>query len=425
MLSDARNHLLTEVGPDKPMGALLRRYWHPVAAVAELEDRPTKPVRLLGEDLVLYKDLSGQYGLLERHCPHRSADLSYGIVESCGLRCNYHGWMFNAAGACLEQPFEDIDAPEVRFRDQIRIRSYQVQPLAGLLWAYLGPDPAPLVPNWEPFTWRNGFVQIVFSEVPCNWFQCQENSIDPVHFEWMHDNWGSRLRGGNGAYAPRHLKLGFDEFEYGLVYRRVREGGDEDNPLWTTGRVCLWPNALFTGNHFEWRVPMDDTTTLSVGWFFTRVPQDREPYHQARMPYWYSPVTDPRTGRWITSHIMNQDFVGWVGQGAITDRKREHLGRSDRGIVMMRQRFFQQLEAVAAGEEPKATIRDTEFNACITLPIIGRRGFIEGATRDQVEAGGDAGSAIPRREFPFLAGWPDAIRQEYEAAMGFTRSTSS
>ena len=238
MLSDARNRLLTEVGPDKPMGVLLRRYWHPIAAVAELDDTPTKPIRLLGEDLVLYKDLSGQYGLLERHCPHRSADLSYGIVETCGLRCNYHGWRFDASGACLEQPFDDIDAPEIRFRDQIRIKAYRVQALAGLLWAYLGPEPAPLVPNWEPFTWRNGFVQIVFSEVPCNWFQCQENSIDPVHFEWMHDNWGSRLRGGNGAYASRHLKLGFDEFEYGLVYRRVREGGDDEQSV-MDHRSCL------------------------------------------------------------------------------------------------------------------------------------------------------------------------------------------
>ena len=115
MLSDERNRLLTEVGPGTKMGELLRCYWQPIAAVAELDDHPTKPVRLFGEDLVLYKDLSGSYGLLERHCPHRSADLSYGIVEQCGLRCNYHGWMFDETGACREQPFEDIDAPQIRF----------------------------------------------------------------------------------------------------------------------------------------------------------------------------------------------------------------------------------------------------------------------------------------------------------------------
>jgi 5,5'-dehydrodivanillate O-demethylase len=241
----------------------------------------------------------------------------------------------------------------------------------------------------------------------------------------MHDNWGSRMAGGNGAYAARHLKLGFDEFEYGLVYRRVREGSDERSPLWTVGRVCLWPNALFTGNHFEWRVPIDDTNTLSVGWFYTRVPQDRVPYVQTRIPYWHAPITEAATGRWITSHIMNQDFVGWVGQGAITDRGREHLGRSDRGIIMMRQRFFQQLDAVAAGEEPKATIRDPELNRCVKLPIIGRKQLTEGVTRADVESGGPRGGEVPRRDFPFLTGQPDAIRRDYEAAMGFASSTQA
>ena len=124
-------------------------------------------------------------------------------------------------------------------------------------------------------------------------------------------------------------------------------------------------------------MPIDDTNTLSVGWFFTRVPHEREPYVQGSIPYWYSPIVDDKTGRWITSHIMNQDFVGWVGQGAITDRRREHLGRSDRGIIMMRQRFFQDLDTVAGGGEPKAIVRDPEVNRCIELPIIGRRHFVE------------------------------------------------
>ncbi|HEY1930962.1 MAG TPA: aromatic ring-hydroxylating dioxygenase subunit alpha [Acetobacteraceae bacterium] len=419
MLSEARNRLLTEVGQGTPMGGLMRRYWQPIAAVAELADNPVKPVRLFGEDLVLYKDLSGCYGLVERHCPHRSADLSYGMVETCGLRCSYHGWRFDETGACREQPFEDIDAPEVAFRDRIRITAYPVEAKGGLIWAYLGPSPVPLVPNWEPFTWENGFVQIVLSVVPCNWLQCQENSIDPVHFEWLHDNWKGGSAGHNGPPAPRHLKLGFDEFDYGLVYRRVREGADETDPLWTIGRVCLWPNALFTGNHFEWRVPIDDTNTLSVGWFFTRVPKDREPFVQKTIPYWYSPITEPATGRWITSHIMNQDFVGWVGQGAITDRRREHLGRSDRGIVLMRQRFFQDLDVLAAGGEPKAVIRDAEINRCVRLPIIGRALLTEGVTREAVERGGARGSEVPRREFPFLVGQPESVRKAYDEAMGF------
>jgi len=218
MLSNQDNELLTRVGPGTAMGELLRRYWMPIAAVTEFEKETVRPLRLLGEDLVLYKDQAGTFGLVDRHCAHRRADLSYGFVEECGLRCNYHGWLYDEKGRCLEQPYEDTAAPQARFKDKIHINAYPVESHAGLLWAYLGPSPAPLVPNWEPFTWTNGFRQIVFADVPCNWFQGQENSIDPVHFEWMHMNWSVRLRGKTGPYSPKHIKVAFDEFEYGFVY---------------------------------------------------------------------------------------------------------------------------------------------------------------------------------------------------------------
>src|SRR3954452_3764837 len=195
MISVEQNQKLTRVGKGTPMGELLRRYWHPIAAVTEFEDKATKPVRLMGENLVLYKDLSGTYGLIDRQCPHRRADMAYGWVEECGLRCSYHGWLFSERGQCLQQPFEEIAHPEARFKDRIAVKAYPVEAKAGLLWAYLGPAPAPLVPTWEPFTWTNGFVQIVFAEVPCNWLQAQENSIDPVHFEWLHSNWSRVLKG--------------------------------------------------------------------------------------------------------------------------------------------------------------------------------------------------------------------------------------
>ena len=420
MIDAAANATLTQVGAGTPMGDLLRRYWFPVAAIAELDDRPVKAVRVLCEDLVLYKDLGGNYGLVDRHCAHRRADLAYGFVEECGLRCNYHGWRYDHTGRCIEQPYEDTADPGSRYKERIRIKAYKVEARAGLLWAYLGPEPAPLVPNWEPFTWPNGFVQIVFSEVPCNWFQAQENSADPVHFEWMHDNWSMRLRGEKGPYAARHLRVEFEEFEYGIVYKRIREGGDESNPLWTVGRVCLWPNALFTGNHFEWRVPVDDATTLSVGWFFSRVPKDREPYAQRRIPYWTSPVKDPRTGGWITSHVMNQDFVAWAGQGTVADRTQEHLGRSDRGVILMRQRFLADLKVVANGGDPKAVIRDPKANECVTLPIASREVFTEGVTREQWESArkSDVLRVAARREFAWLAGQPEEVRRAQDEAMG-------
>ena len=121
----------------------------------------------------------------------------------------------------------------------------------------------------------------------------------------------------------------------------MREGADESDPLWTVGRVCLWPNGFFLGEHFEWRVPVDDENMLSVTWSFIRVPKEAEPYEQKRIPAWTSPIRDVATGRWITSHVVNQDIVAWVGQGAIADRTKENLGASDRGVSMLRKQLFQ------------------------------------------------------------------------------------
>jgi 5,5'-dehydrodivanillate O-demethylase len=420
MLTEEQNRAFAQVGPGTLMGELLRRYWMPIAAETELDDHPIKAVRLMGEDLTLYRDRSGTYGLVERHCPHRRADMTYGIVEDCGLRCSYHGWLFDERGKCLQQPFEEIAHPEARFKDRVTIKAYPAEAKAGLVWAYLGPAPAPLVPTWEPFTWANGFRQIVLSEIPCNWFQCQENSIDPVHFEWQHTNWTRYLKGEGGPPPPTHLRLGFDEFEYGFTYRRILEGQSEDDELWTVGRVCLWPNALFTGGHFEWRVPIDDDTMLSVGWFFDRVPNEMEPYVQERIPHWYGPIKDPRTGGWITSHVMNQDFVSWVGQGTVSDRTEEHLGESDRGITLMRRRMLEEAQIVAAGGEPKGLLRDPEQNRCVRLPIINRRHFLNGLSLADVPPPEDPRSRAPQfpKEFVFQAGQPEEVRQAYWRAMG-------
>jgi 5,5'-dehydrodivanillate O-demethylase len=417
MLSQAENETLTRVGPGTPMGELLRHYWMPIAAVAELDDNPVKQVRLMGEDLALYRDKSGTYGLVDLHCPHRRADLSYGWVEDCGLRCNYHGWKFDHDGTCIDQPFEEVAHPEANFKDRIRIKSYKAEAKAGLVWAYMGPEPAPLCPTWEPFTWENGFVQIVFSDVPCNWLQCQENSIDPVHFEWLHSNWSAAMKGTReGRKIASHLKIGFDEFEWGFVYRRVMEGGSEEDELWTVGRTCLWPNCLFTGDHFEWRVPVDDENTLSVGWFYNSVPPEQRPFKQERIPYWYSPIKDPQTGRWITSHVMNQDFVAWVGQDVQADRTQEHLGDSDRGVIAMRRRLMEDVKVVADGGEPKALVRDAELNKCVTLPIIGREQRLDGAAAGlRLGPGQSIGTDTG---FAFLYGQPEEVTQSYREAMG-------
>jgi 5,5'-dehydrodivanillate O-demethylase len=415
MLTEEKNRLLTRVGPDAPMGQLLRRYWMPIAGASEFDTLSTKPVRLLGEDLVLYKDLSGAFGLVDRRCPHRRADLALGMVEDEGLRCAYHGWCFGHGGQCLAQPYEDAAHPELRTRERIRVKAYPVQVKAGLLWAYLGPQPAPLLPDWEPFSWDNGFVQVVISEVPCNWFQCQENSIDPVHFEWLHETWGKRLRTGDRRPVPRHLRLEFDEFEHGFVYRRIKEDSSERDEMWTVGRVCLWPNGFFLGEHFEWRVPIDDEHTLSITWKYQGVPAERRPYVQPHIPTWYGPLKDAQ-GQWIDTHVMNQDFRAWVGQGVIAERTREMLGASDRGVVMLRHRFLKELESLAAGVEPKGLIRDPGQNHRVRLPMMSRDRVLASLRTQDILA--DPVKKRAYTTFILQAGQPESVRRQFSQAMG-------
>ena len=413
----AENDLLTQVGPGTPMGGLLRRHWMPISGASEFDENTrVKPVRLMGEDLVLYKDLSGRFGLVERKCAHRRADLSYGFVEKCGLRCNYHGWAYDETGQCVEMPYEDTVAPKARYRDKIKILAYPVREHAGMIWAYMGPLPAPELPNWEPFTWKNGFRQIIISQIPCNWLQCQENSIDPVHFEWMHTNWSRRQADIDAELGPKHMKVGFDAFRYGLIYRRQREDLPPDHPMWSVGRVCLWPNCFFLGDHFEWRVPIDDENTLSVAWVFQRVPTEMEPYEQPVIPTWHGPITDPETGRWISTHVINQDFIAWVGQGTIADRTLEKLGMSDRGILMLRRQLMDDIEAIARGEDPMGLIRDPAENVCVELPIAERDILVDGLPMEKMKAHPVFGKHLDR--FMFQAGQPPEVWQAFCDAMG-------
>jgi 5,5'-dehydrodivanillate O-demethylase len=424
MLPELKNERLTTVAPHTDMGELLRRYWHPISAASEFPVPQSKPVRLLGEDLVLYKDRSGNYGLIGRHCPHRGADMSYGVVEDCGIRCSYHGWAFDRQGACIERPYEDMTDESHHRRDRVRAVSYPVEEHFGLLWAYMGPAPAPLVPTWEPFTYPNGFVQIVFSLVPCNWLQCQENSIDPVHFEWLHSNWSQVQLGLDGIH-PSYRRLDFERFDYGFYYHRMLAGEDISSDNWRILRLCILPNLFIPRSHFEWRVPVDDTTTLSVIWHYTRVPADREPYHQESIPAWWAPVFEENSSRLVTSHVLNQDFVAWLGQGAKADRTVEHLGRSDRGVVLLRKQLMADMDTVKAGGEPTGLVRDPGTNACITLPSDREEILAPALSRDEwLEAlRFKAERSLNRDYFELVAGQPEEVRAQFEEAMGLDRAT--
>lgn len=231
----------------------------------------------------------------------------------------------------------------------------------------------------------------------------------------MHENWGQRLRGEDGTYGPKHLNLDFEEFDYGFIYKRIREG-EENHVNWTIGRVCLWPNGFYLGEHFEWRVPIDDENMLSICWKYTRVPKEQEPYVQGRIPTWIGPVFN-EDGTFITTHVMNQDFLGWASQGPIADRTREHLSHSDRGIVMIRQRFLKEIEAMEAGQDLKGIIRDPANNHRVPLPVADRD-LITGS-HTQAEILADPHKRFLYTTYFLQTGQPDLVRREFAEAMGW------
>ncbi|HEY3116465.1 MAG TPA: aromatic ring-hydroxylating dioxygenase subunit alpha [Chloroflexota bacterium] len=384
MLTAEQNERLTQVEANTPMGDLLRRYWHPIAAVAELDDNPfrTKEVRVLGEDLVLFRTRGGDLGLIEKHCAHRRADLAYGMTEEDGLRCQYHGWKYGLDGQCIEQPFEEVMHPDGAFRQTVKLKAYPIQEQAGLIFAYLGPQPAPLVPNWAPLTWNHVVRDVAISVLPCNWLQCQENSMDPVHVEWLHSTYskyvkeimsisGEPDRAGL-ANVQRHEKIGFDLFDYGIIKRRVFKGFTEDDDDWKVGHPILFPNILLVGSQFaatlQFRVPIDESHTLHISLYTFRAAPGAAAPRQERIPYRYTPLYDD-DGRYVVDYTFNQDYSVWIGQGPVARRELERLGESDKGIVLFRLLLEREMQTIARGDDPMNVFRDPKSNVCLEPPL--------------------------------------------------------
>ena len=408
------NERLTQVGPGTPMGNLLRRYWHPVAGVSEFDEKTIKPVRFFGEDLVLFRGAAGTFGLIPRRCHHRGADLSYGFVEEDGIRCHYHGWKYDCAGSCVDRPFDTTVAKERKVVLGKPGPGYLARVKAGLLWIYMGPMPAPELPDWEVFSWPHTFKQIVTAEIPCNWFQCQENTVDPVHFEWLHNNTQQRKTGDDGPLSPRTLKMTVEDAPFGLLSRRYREGTDETSPLWSVGRAIVWPNGWFFGHHLEGKVPIDDTHTLFILWFSLRVPREYEPFKQESIPTWQAPIRDDR-GALLETSVTNQDVIAWMSQGEIADRTKESLGASDVGVVALRRRFLADMEAVEQGRDPRCLIREPEANRSLELPCIDLKDFKEGLTLAKMQDHFLIGSLL--KDFYIISGQPEAVKTAFEDAM--------
>jgi 5,5'-dehydrodivanillate O-demethylase len=377
MESAKQNKLLTEVGKGTPMGNLMRRYWQPIGALVDLENKWTRRIRLLGEDLVLFKDRQGRLGLIAEQCPHRRASFAHGIPTQDGIRCPYHGWEYNAQGQCINQPNEQ---DKCAFRDKVSTDAYPVEEMGGMLWAYMGPQPQPLLPRWDGFV-AEGTIRIMGRTLlPINWLQIMENSLDPVHTEWLHGHHYEFLKEQEGvkvAISARHLKIDFKEFQYGMTKHRLLEGHSEDGDDWKVGHPIVFPNMLAVGNgdeksryySFQMRVPVDDTHTLHL-WFNAYVPPQgvAVPQHLLEKVHTYEVPYLDEQGEFIVDNVDGQDMMAWISQGPIADRTQENLGATDKGVVMYRRMLKREMDKVQAGMDPMGLVRDNNRNQRIDLP---------------------------------------------------------
>ena len=384
MLTAEESERLTAVGPGTVMGLLMRRYWHPIAASAQLEKEPVKAVRLLGEDLVLFRDGSSNLGLVAESCAHRRTSLAYGIPEKHGLRCAYHGWMYDTTGQCIEQPNEPESST---FASRIRIPAYRVEELGGLIFAYLGPEPAPLVPHYNVLVWNHALRETNGTIIACNWLQVIENMLDPAHVAALHGRYFSyilertdpeeaaRFRAN---FMPGPMKrIGFDLFEEGIIERHMSRSESEYS--WTAGSSVFFPNIALMGSPNKsgsiiYVVPIDDTHT----WFLLHMarPSDRASAHGAEMPYYDVAGTD-EGGKFLLGTANGQDNMAVSTQGPVTPRDLEHLGSSDLGIIMFRDLLLEQAAVVEDGGEPINVRRDPATNKRIDLPDASRVGASE------------------------------------------------
>jgi phenylpropionate dioxygenase-like ring-hydroxylating dioxygenase large terminal subunit len=389
MLTPEENARLTRVGPGTPMGTLMRRYWQPALLSEELLEADGAPVRvrILGEDLVAFRDTNGDVGLIDAFCPHRRAPMFFGRNEECGLRCVYHGWKFDKNGTCVDMPSEP---PDSLFKTKVRIRAYPTHEAGDMVWAYLGPpELQPPAPNYEllraPRTHRH--VSKTFENA--NWLQALEGGIDTSHSSFAHNNdiQNKRLL-RNADTAPR---LEVEKTSYGFRYAGIRSRDDED---YVRVYHYVMPAQQLRGGVTDWGggkkdvpslhghvwVPIDDEHTWTFNWLYSYDPAipishdyavDYE-YHSGRGPDDYIPGTyrlklnaenDYRIDRQLQrtktftgiTGVNTQDFALQEGMGPICDRSNEHLGTSDRAIIAARQLLFEALDAVDRGEAPRGT----------------------------------------------------------------------
>ncbi len=371
MISAEDNRLLTSVGPGTPMGDLVRRYWVPVGLSADTTDHP-QLVRIFGEDLVLFRAKNGRAGLMEARCAHRGANLVYGWVEEDGLRCRYHGWRYDMSGRCVEQPGEVGPHARAGREEKLVQKTYETRELGGLVFGYLGPQPAPALPRLDTLVRTDGVRKAqVARMIDCSFLQIVENSMDPVHLPFVH--------GESIKVWSKIPEFTIEDTEFGLRQVQYRPGPSPDRRYVRSLEYLLPFNRMVgipapeddfaapTTSRTIWAVPVDDTHMIefevrfqpsyqgrTLDFKFESTPEDfeialEEPFQQYRVP--------PRERVVYPRFFGAQDQLMQLSQGPIAPREHEHLRSSDRGVIAVRKALRQAIEDVQAGRDPRGVRR--------------------------------------------------------------------
>jgi phthalate 4,5-dioxygenase len=385
MLRKEQNELITQTGPNAPMGDLFRRYWIPALLAEELATNDCPPVRvkLLSERMVAFRDSEGRLGLIDEFCPHRGASLWFGRNEKCGLRCPYHGWKFDVTGQCIEVPSEPAESG---FKERIKLTSYPLVERGGVLWTYMGPSEyQPPLPEWEFATVppKHTFISKRFQE--CNYLQAMEGGIDSSHVSFLHSgNLESDplFKGAKGnKYNLADMQPYFEVVESpGGLYIGARRNAEDGNYYW---RITQWVMPSFTmvpprGNysvHGHFWIPIDDENCWAWSYDYhpTRELTEAERtamkqgkgVHVAHIPGTYRPLANKdndylmdreaqRRGATYSGieGIAMQDASLQESMGPIVDRTKENLVSTDNGVIMARHRLMKAAKDLAKGISP-------------------------------------------------------------------------
>jgi len=357
---------LSQTSPGTPMGRLLRRFWQPITASDKVKPGTAIPVKLLSEDLTLYRGESGRPYVVAHRCPHRSTVLHPGWIEGENIRCMYHGWMFSGQGQCLEQPAEAAS-----FAAKVKIKNYPALDYGGLTFVYMGEGSPPefqLLRKPQLERGEDGVRWVNEQVWPCNWFQQIENSMDAAHVSFVH-RWATQSRLGN-AVTGKPPELTYKETEAGILQIAKRSEKNVRLSDWTfpncnhiyTPSQRLHPDDPWT-HLFNWMVPVDDYNTRRLSVSFSEVsgegaerlrnyianewPQYNPADHHDEL--FYERILPQEVEFGLNGVTNAQDYVAQIGQGAIADRAHERLGQSDQGIIFQRNIFLRELRKLKEG----------------------------------------------------------------------------